>query len=49
MSLENIFKPSSRDVPPSNDGSAVDFSKLVMNAMKKEGNLCLIPSLFYSI
>ncbi|EFO23455.1 hypothetical protein LOAG_05028 [Loa loa] len=36
MSLENIFKPASKDVSLSKDDSAFDFSKLVMNAGKKE-------------
>uniref|UniRef100_A0A1I8EW51 C2H2-type domain-containing protein n=1 Tax=Wuchereria bancrofti TaxID=6293 RepID=A0A1I8EW51_WUCBA len=35
MSLENICNSSSRDIPPSSDGSTVDFSKLIMNAIKK--------------
>uniref|UniRef100_A0A0R3RPP8 C2H2-type domain-containing protein n=1 Tax=Elaeophora elaphi TaxID=1147741 RepID=A0A0R3RPP8_9BILA len=34
--LENVFKPSSKDVPPCNDGSAVDFNKLAVNAVEKE-------------
>ncbi|VDO33739.1 unnamed protein product [Brugia timori] len=34
--LKNISSSSSRDVPPSSDGSTVGFSKLMMHAIKKE-------------
>ncbi|EJW86817.1 hypothetical protein WUBG_02273 [Wuchereria bancrofti] len=40
MSLENICNSSSRDIPPSSDGSTVDFSKLIMNAIKKGDSDC---------